>query len=367
MKAVLLAGGLGTRLSEETTIKPKPMVEIGGRPILWHIMKIYAAHGVNEFVVCLGYKGYVIKEYFHNYFLPFLGRDLRSRHQRNGAASRRRRAVVGDPGRDRRGHPDRRAHQARSCPMSSDDEAFCLTYGDGVGDVDISARDRPASPCRAAGDGHRDAAAGPFRRARASKATSVTGFQEKPVGDGGWINGGFFVCSPKVGDYIEDDSTVWEREPLERLASRRPTRRAFPSRLLAADGHVARPPPARRTLGGRQGALEGLVNHPRRLPGCFSPHWGAHENSRHRQPGLYRPGSRPPSAPGLAERQADRPRHRLFRPCPPPTRPSGRSASMTPRSTATCASFPPRCWKASTAWSSSPPFPTIRWARPSPR
>ncbi len=217
MKAVLLAGGLGTRLSEETTIKPKPMVEIGGRPILWHIMKIYASHGVNEFVVCLGYKGYVIKEWFHNYFLH--SSDVTFHLATNEMVLHRAAAepwsvTLVETGED----TQIGGRIKRVLPYVKDDEAFCLTYGDGVGDVDISA---VIDLHRRSGRLATVTATQPPGRFGALRfeGDNVLGFQEKPVGDGGWINGGFFVCSPKVGDYIEDDSTVWEREPLERLAS----------------------------------------------------------------------------------------------------------------------------------------------------
>lgn len=216
MKAVILAGGLGTRLSEETSVKPKPMVEIGGKPILWHIMKIYSSYGVNEFVLCLGYKGYVIKEYFANFFLHSsdvtfdLAKNTMDVHH---AQSEPWKVTLIDTGADTMiGGRIKRIH-----PYVKDDEAFCLTYGDGVSDVDIArlihahkAEGRLATvtgvqpPGRFGAierDGHR-----------------VTGFREKPQGDGGWINGGFFVLSPKVVDYIDGDATVWEQEPMENLA-----------------------------------------------------------------------------------------------------------------------------------------------------
>ncbi len=217
MKAVLLAGGLGTRLSEETSSRPKPMVEIGGRPILWHIMKIYAAHGVNEFVVCLGYKGYVIKEWFHNYFLHssdvtfHLATNEMVLHR---AAAESWSVTLVETGED----TQIGGRIKRILPYVKDDDAFCLTYGDGVGDVDISA---VIDLHRRSGRLATVTATQPPGRFGALRfeGDRALGFQEKPVGDGGWINGGFFVCSPKVGDYIEGDSTVWEREPLERLAS----------------------------------------------------------------------------------------------------------------------------------------------------
>jgi glucose-1-phosphate cytidylyltransferase len=217
VKAVLLAGGLGTRLSEETTVKPKPMVEVGGRPILWHIMKIYAAHGVTEFVVCLGYKGYVIKEWFHNYFLH--SSDVTFHLATNEMVLHRAAAepwsvTLVETGED----TQIGGRIKRVLPYVQDDEAFCLTYGDGVGDVDISA---VIGLHKRSGRLATITATQPPGRFGALRfeGDRVMGFQEKPVGDGGWINGGFFVCSPKVGDYIEGDATVWEREPLERLAS----------------------------------------------------------------------------------------------------------------------------------------------------
>lgn len=217
MKVVILAGGLGTRLSEETNIKPKPMVEIGGRPILWHIMKIYSSHGIHEFVVCLGYKGYVIKEYFANYFLHMsdVSFDMRDNSmQIHQAMAEPWRVTLIETGEE----TQIGGRIKRVLPYVKDDEAFCLTYGDGVGDVDIGAvlaqhkHDGVLATVTAAQP------PGRFGALR-SEGTRVLGFQEKPVGDGGWINAGFFVLSPKIGDYIENDSTVWEREPMEKLAN----------------------------------------------------------------------------------------------------------------------------------------------------
>ncbi len=217
MKAVILAGGLGTRFAEETDAKPKPMVEIGGKPILWHIMKIYSAHGINDFVICLGYRGYVIKEYFANYFLhmsdvTFDMRDNTTKvHCANAEPWRVTLVDTGDltqiGGRIK-----------RILPYVRGENAFCLTYGDGVADIDISAvialhkREQRLATVTATQP------PGRFGAIR-HQGTQVTGFQEKPVGDGGWINGGFFVLSPDVGAYIEGDETVWEREPMERLAT----------------------------------------------------------------------------------------------------------------------------------------------------
>lgn len=217
MKAVLLAGGLGTRLLEETTIRPKPMVEIGGMPILWHIMKIYSAHGVNEFIICLGYKGYVIKEYFHNYFLH--SSDVTFHLAKNEMVLHRVAAEPWSVTLIETGEETQIGGRIkRVLPYVENDEAFCLTYGDGVGDIDISA---VIDLHKRSGRLATVTATQPPGRfgALRHEGDRVTGFQEKPEGDGGWINGGFFVCSPKVGEYIEGDASVWEREPLERLAA----------------------------------------------------------------------------------------------------------------------------------------------------
>lgn len=217
MKAVLLAGGLGTRISEETNVKPKPMIEIGGKPILWHIMKMYSAHGVNDFIICLGYKGYVIKEYFSNYFLHMSDVTINMRDNtttvHNNTAEPWSITLVETGEETMIG-----GRIKRILPYVGDDEAFCVTYGDGVGDVDISAVIRHH---REAGRLATVTATQPPGRFGAIRhdGDRVLGFQEKPQGDGGWINGGFFVLSPKVGDYIEGDATVWEREPMEQLAA----------------------------------------------------------------------------------------------------------------------------------------------------
>jgi glucose-1-phosphate cytidylyltransferase len=215
MKVVILAGGLGSRISEETSARPKPMVEIGGRPMLWHIMKIYSAHGLNDFIVCLGYKGYVIKEYFANYFLHMsdVTFDMAAnRMEVHQAKAEPWRVTLVDTGENTM--TGGRLKRVRDY-IGNDD--FCFTYGDGVADIDI----------RALVDFHKGhgklatlTATQPPGRFGALRVTgtAVTGFQEKPHGDGGWINGGFFVLSPKVIDYIEDDATVWERGPMERLA-----------------------------------------------------------------------------------------------------------------------------------------------------
>ena len=216
MKTVILAGGLGTRISEETHLKPKPMIEIGGKPILWHIMKIYSHYGINEFVICCGYKGYVIKEYFANYFLHMsdVTFDMASNsmevHQRNAEPWR---VTLVDTGEETMTG----GRLKRVAPYVANEEAFCFTYGDGVSDVNISELIA-------------------FHKAQKVKATltatsppgrfgaldieghKIRSFKEKPKGDGAMVNGGFFVLSPEVIDLIKDDSTIWERDPLERLA-----------------------------------------------------------------------------------------------------------------------------------------------------
>ena len=217
MKAVILAGGFGTRIAEETEVRPKPMVEVGGKPILWHILKTYAHFGITEFVVCLGYRGYLIKEYFANYFVHTgdvtidLATGSVETHQSYAEPWR---VTLIDTG-DGTGTGGR---IKRVLPYVAEDDAFCLTYGDGLADVDV-------------------AAAIAFHREQGTLATltavqppsrwglvdledaRVRGFSEKPLGDEGWINGGFFVLSPRIGDYIDGDATMWEREPLERLAA----------------------------------------------------------------------------------------------------------------------------------------------------
>lgn len=219
MKAVILAGGRGTRLAEESDLRPKPMVTIGGRPILWHVMKIYAAHGITDFVVCLGYKGYVIKEYFANYALhqaESVTFDLRGGGvELQWATPEPWRVTLVETGlATQTGGRIRRA-----LPWVAGDEAFCLTYGDGVADVDIGAL---VAHHRAHGRLATMTAVTPPGRFGAVEleAGRVTRFVEKPTsGDGHTINGGFFVLSPQVGDYIAGDDTVWEQEPLRRLAA----------------------------------------------------------------------------------------------------------------------------------------------------
>ncbi|MGA8147203.1 MAG: glucose-1-phosphate cytidylyltransferase [Gallionellaceae bacterium] len=215
MKAVILAGGLGTRISEESHLKPKPMIEIGGKPILWHIMKIYSHYGINDFVICLGYKGYIVKEYFANYFLHMsnvtfdMARNHMEVHEHYAEPWH---VTLVDTGQDTL--TGGRLQRVREYVG---DETFCFTYGDGVTDLDIGATLK-------------------FHRAHGKKATitaiqppgrygalnlegdAVSSFQEKPAGDGAWINGGFFVLEPSVFDYIEGDKTSWESQPLQQMA-----------------------------------------------------------------------------------------------------------------------------------------------------
>jgi glucose-1-phosphate cytidylyltransferase len=217
MKAVILAGGLGTRLSEETGMRPKPMVEIGGRPILWHILKIYSQHGINDFVICSGYKGYLIKEYFANYFLHMsdvtfdMGENRMQVHQ---SVAEPWRVTLVDTG-DNTGTGGR---LKRIASYLASEDAFCTTYGDGLSDVDISATIAfhskhgkavtvtPVQPLARFGGLDID-------------GTTIREFQEKPTGEGGWINGGFFVLSPSVLSEIHDESWMLEKEPMQSLTA----------------------------------------------------------------------------------------------------------------------------------------------------
>lgn len=216
MKAVILAGGVGSRLSEETTLRPKPMVEIGGKPILWHIMRQYARHGVNDFVVCLGYKGYLIKEFFANYFLHTsdVTIDLATNevevHRSSAEPWRVTLVETGD-------QTQTGGRLARVLDRVASDDAFCFTYGDGVADVDITAL---IEFHRRGGRLATMTAVQPPGRFGAVELDGdiATRFLEKPRGDGAWINGGFFVLSPQVGEYIDGDATVWEQDPLEAIA-----------------------------------------------------------------------------------------------------------------------------------------------------
>ena len=215
MKAVILAGGMGTRISEESSVRPKPMIEIGGKPILWHILKIYSAHGINDFIICLGYKGYVIKEYFANYFLHMsdVTFDMAANKMEvHDAHAEPWRVTLVDTGED-----TMTGGRLKRVQKYLGNEDFCFTYGDGVGDVDIS---ELIATHRLHNRLSTITATQPPGRFGALRIDGdrIAGFQEKPQGDGGWINGGFFVLSPKVIDYITDDTTVWEKEPLEKLA-----------------------------------------------------------------------------------------------------------------------------------------------------
>ncbi len=215
MKAVILAGGLGTRISEESVLRPKPMIEVGGKPILWHIMKIYSTYGIHDFIICLGYKGYMIKEYFANYFLHMsdvtfdLTKNAVEVHQNNAEPWR---ITLVDTGEETMTG----GRLKRVAPYLGDED-FCFTYGDGVADVNIAEliayhrKQKKLATLTAVQP------PGRFGSLRLDDQT-VLGFTEKPQGDGGWINGGFFVLSPKVIHYIDDDKTLWEKYPLESLA-----------------------------------------------------------------------------------------------------------------------------------------------------
>ena len=217
MKAVILAGGLGTRLSEETDLKPKPMVEIGGKPILWHIMKTYSAHGVNDFVICCGYKGYMIKEYFANYFLHLsdvticmADNSMQVHHNKVEPWT----VTLVDTGENTM--TGGRLKRVRD--YVKDEEAFCFTYGDGVGNIDITqliqfhqAHGKQATLTATRRPGR-------YGALKFGPDNGVERFEEKPQGDGGWINGGYFVLSPKVIERTADDLSTWEGEPLSALA-----------------------------------------------------------------------------------------------------------------------------------------------------
>lgn len=216
MKAVILAGGLGTRLSEETSTRPKPMVEIGGKPILWHILKMYSSHGINDFVICCGYKGYIIKEYFANYFLHMSDVTLNMRDNNMEVHNKRAEPwniTLVDTGENSMTG----GRLLRVADYVKDEEAFCFTYGDGVGDIDIVETIRFH---RSHGKAATLTATYPPGRFGALdiKNKQVMNFKEKPKGDGAMINGGFFVLTPKVLDYLKDDSSVWEQAPLMSLA-----------------------------------------------------------------------------------------------------------------------------------------------------
>lgn len=217
MKAVILAGGLGTRLSEETSTRPKPMVEVGGKPILWHIMKMYSHHGIHDFIICCGYKGYIIKEYFANYFLHTsdvtIDMQFNSIHTHNKRAEPWKVTLIDTGDKSMTG-----GRLGRVADFVKEENAFCLTYGDGVGNIDISAT---IEFHKSHGKQATVTATYPPARFGAMdiEADRVVSFQEKPIGDGGMINGGFFVLSPKVLRLITSENTIWEEEPLSALAT----------------------------------------------------------------------------------------------------------------------------------------------------
>jgi glucose-1-phosphate cytidylyltransferase len=216
MKVVILAGGLGTRISEDVVTKPKPMIEIGGRPILWHVMKAYSQYGHHDFIICLGYKGYVVKEYFANYFLHMS--DVTFNLADNSMEVFRKaaepwRVTLVDTGEDTMTG----GRLKRVLPHIGNDDVFAFTYGDGVANVDLDAQ---LAFHRSHGKLATVTAVRPLSRfgALTLDGDAVTGFQEKPEDEGGWINGGFFLLSPKVGERIRDDATIWEQGPIESLA-----------------------------------------------------------------------------------------------------------------------------------------------------
>ena len=217
MKAVILAGGLGTRLGEETGLRPKPMVEIGGKPILWHIMKIYSHYGINEFILCLGYKGYMVKEYFQNYFLHMSDATINLQNNTkivHNQAVEPWTVTVVDTGED-----TMTGGRVRRIRNYLNGEPFCLTYGDGVGNVNIGAtieqHKKSGKLCTVTAV----QPPGRFGAMVIDENQNVNRFEEKPRGDGTWINGGFFVVDPKVIDLVDDDSTIWEQKPLKTLAA----------------------------------------------------------------------------------------------------------------------------------------------------
>ncbi|OAI07112.1 glucose-1-phosphate cytidylyltransferase [Methylomonas methanica] len=216
MKTVILAGGFGTRISEESHLKPKPMIEIGGKPILWHLMKIYSRYGINDFIICLGYKGYVIKEYFANYFLHMSDVTFDMEHNRMEVHEKNAepwRVTLIDTG-----HDTLTGGRLRRVKDYIGDETFCFTYGDGLADVNI---DTLIQFHRSQGKAATLTAIQPPGRYGALNIVgdAVLDFQEKPAGDGAWVNGGFFVLEPSVLDYIQGDLISWESQPLQRLAA----------------------------------------------------------------------------------------------------------------------------------------------------
>ena len=215
MKVVILAGGLGTRISEETHLKPKPMIEIGGKPILWHIMKSYSAFGINDFVICCGYKGYMIKEYFANYFLHTS--DVTFDMKNNKMEVHRKSAEPWKVTLVDTGLETMTGGRLKKVQDFIDNETFCFTYGDGVSNVDISKLIEFHNKSNTLATVTAVQPPGRFGTLDIT-GNKITNFEEKPAGDGNWINGGFFVLEPKIFDYIDEYSTIWERQPLENLA-----------------------------------------------------------------------------------------------------------------------------------------------------
>jgi glucose-1-phosphate cytidylyltransferase len=216
MKVVLLAGGLGTRLSEETVVKPKPMVEIGGMPVLWHIMKIYSSYGYNDFIICLGYKGYMIKEYFANYFLhrSDVTIDLTDNSVKvHDSQAEPWKITLVDTGKD-----SMTGGRIKRVQRHVGNEPFMLTYGDGVGNINIAELVKFHQQHKKLCTVTSVQPSGRFGVLNINDDNQVHSFLEKPKGDGSWINGGYFVCEPAVFDYITGDDTVWEKEPLEKIA-----------------------------------------------------------------------------------------------------------------------------------------------------
>ena len=217
MKAVILAGGLGTRISEETHLKPKPMIEIGGKPILWHVLKIYSAHGINEFVICCGYKGYLIKEYFANYFLHMS--DVTFHMRTNSMEVHHKNAEPWEITVVDTGEQTLTGGRLKRVRDYVDDSTFCFTYGDGVSNIQINELIKTHKENNKLATVTAVQPPGRYGLLNLDASGSVNGFQDKPQGDGGWINGGFFVLEPAVFDLIEGDSTTWEKEPMLQLAA----------------------------------------------------------------------------------------------------------------------------------------------------
>ena len=224
MKVVILAGGLGTRISEETNLKPKPMIEIGGKPILWHIMKIYSYYGINEFIICCGYKGYLIKEYFANYFLHSSDMTIDLVENEtiiHSNSSEPWRVTLVDTGND-----TMTGGRLKRVKNYLDKEDFCFTYGDGLSDINIRDLINFHNSHKKLATTTAVLPPGRFGSLELEE-DKILSFKEKPDGDGSWINGGFFVLSPKVIDYIDNDQTIWERDPMERIASNNQMRAFF--------------------------------------------------------------------------------------------------------------------------------------------